>query len=202
MRLALGPRLVLASHNRGKLAEIADLLAPLGIETLPASAFGLAEPEETEDTFAGNALLKARFAASHTGLPALSDDSGLCVEALDGEPGVHTADWAETPAGRDWLIAMTKVEDRLLAIGPGVSRDAEFVCTLALVWPDGREALFEGRCPGTLTWPPRGDLGFGYDPVFVPEGWLETFGEMAPDRKHAISHRARAFAKLRAALAE
>jgi XTP/dITP diphosphohydrolase len=197
---AIGPRLVLASHNKGKLVEIAALLAPFGIETVPASDFGLAEPVETEDSFAGNALLKARFAADGAGLPALSDDSGLCVEALGGAPGVYTADWAETPNGRDWLLAMTKVEDRLKALGPDVSRRAEFVCTLALAWPDGRAETFEGRMPGTLTWPPRGTLGFGYDPVFVPEGHGQTFAEMDPAEKHAISHRAKAFAKLKAAL--
>lgn len=197
---AIGPRLVLASHNKGKLKEIAALLEPFGIETLPASAFGLAEPVETEDNFAGNALLKARFAAEGAGLPALSDDSGICVDALDGAPGVYTADWAETPTGRDWLHAMTTVEDRLRALGPDVSRRAEFVCTLALVWPDGRSETFEGRMPGSLIWPPRGDHGFGYDPVFVPEGYSETFAEMDPVEKHAISHRAKAFAKLTAAL--
>ncbi len=200
MNRRIGPRLVLASHNPGKLLEIEALLAPFGIETLSASAFGLAEPAETEDSFAGNALLKARFAAQGAGLPALSDDSGLAVEALGGAPGVYTADWAETPTGRDWMLAMRKVEDRLAALGPGTSRRAEFVCTLALVWPDGDDALFEGRCPGTLVWPPRGQRGFGYDPVFVPDGHEDTFGEMDPDLKHVISHRAKAFAKLKAAL--
>jgi XTP/dITP diphosphohydrolase len=196
----LGPKLVLASHNKGKLREISALLAPFGIEAVPASDFGLAEPVETEDSFKGNALLKARFAAEGAGLPALSDDSGLCVEALDGAPGVYTADWAETPNGRDWLLAMTRVEEKLRALGAGVSRAAEFACVLALVWPDGREETFEGRMPGTLVWPPRGELGFGYDPVFVPEGYAQTFAEMDPAEKHAISHRAKAFAKLKAAL--
>ncbi len=201
LRLAdIGPKLVLASHNQGKLREIAELLAPFGIEAVPASAFGLAEPVETEDSFAGNALLKARFAAAGSGLPALADDSGLCVEALGGAPGVYTADWAETPEGRDWMLAMGKVEEKLQAMGPDVSRRAAFHCTLALVWPDGREALFEGQVAGSLVWPPRGDRGFGYDPVFVPEGYRETFGEMDPEAKHAISHRAMAFAKLKAAL--
>lgn len=200
MIAGLGPKLVLASHNKGKLREISALLAPFGIEAVPASDFGLAEPVETEDSFAGNALLKARFAAEGAGLPALSDDSGLCVEALGGEPGVYTADWAETPTGRDWLLAMTKVEDRLTALGPQVSRAAEFVCVLALVWPDGAEQTFEGRMPGSLVWPPRGELGFGYDPVFVPQGHDQTFAEMDPADKHAISHRAKAFAKLKAAL--
>mgnify|MGYP001765245412 FL=1 len=197
---ALGSKLVLASHNKGKLREISALLAPFGIEAVAASEFGLAEPVETEDSFAGNALLKARFAAEGAGLPALSDDSGLCVEALGGEPGVYTADWAETPNGRDWMLAMTKVEERLAALGPDVSRAAEFVCVLALVWPDGTEQTFEGRMPGSLVWPPRGELGFGYDPVFVPEGYAQTFAEMDPAEKHAISHRAKAFAKLKAAL--
>lgn len=198
--LKIGPRLVLASHNAGKLREISALLGPLGIEAVPASAFGLPEPAETEDSFAGNALLKARFAAAGSGLPALSDDSGLCVEALGGAPGVYTADWAETPAGRDWLLAMGKVEAQLQALGPDVSRSAAFHCTLALVWPDGGEQLFEGQIAGALAWPPRGARGFGYDPVFVPEGHHETFGEMDPAAKHAISHRAVAFAKLAAAL--
>lgn len=199
---AVGPRIVLASHNKGKLKEIGALLAPFGIEAVPASSFGLAEPLETEDSFVGNALLKARFAAEGANLPALSDDSGLCVEALGGEPGVYTADWAETPTGRDWMLAMQKVEDKLQALGPGTSRAAEFVCVLALVWPDGRKEIFEGRMPGNLTWPPRGERGFGYDPVFVPEGYSQTFAEMDPAEKHAISHRARAFAKLKAVLTE
>ncbi len=201
MTPAIGPRLVLASHNKGKLAEIAALIAPFGIEAIPAAAFGLPEPAETEDSFAGNALLKARFAAIGTGLPALSDDSGLAVAALNGEPGVYTADWAETPNGRDWMLAMQKVEDRLQALGPDVSRRAAFHCTLALVWPDGTEQTFAGEMPGHLVWPPRGNLGFGYDPLFVPEGHAQTFAEMDPAMKHAISHRARAFALLQAALA-
>ncbi|WP_448580039.1 RdgB/HAM1 family non-canonical purine NTP pyrophosphatase [Thermaurantiacus sp.] len=196
MTLERPERLVIATHNRGKLKEIAALLEPLGIACVPAGDLGLAEPAETEATFAGNALLKARHAAEASGLPALSDDSGLCVEALSGAPGVHTADWAETGQGRDWQLAMQKVEDRLAALGPGVSRKAAFHCTLALAWPDGRHALFEGECPGVLVWPPRGDRGFGYDPMFVAEGESETFGEMDPARKHAISHRARAFARL------
>ena len=200
MRAQLPGRIVLASHNKGKLTEIATLLAPFGIEAVPASAFGLPEPVETEDSFVGNALLKARFAAEGAGLPALSDDSGLCVAALGGAPGVYTADWAETPNGRDWMLAMQKVEDKLQALGPDVSRAAEFVCVLALAWPDGSEQTFEGRMPGSLTWPPRGALGFGYAPVFVPEGHSQTFAEMDPAEKHAISHRARAFAKLKAAL--
>ena len=193
----LGPKLVLASHNKGKLDEINALLGPYGIETLPASAFGLAEPAETEDSFAGNALLKARFACAGTGLPTLSDDSGLEVVALGGAPGVYTADWAETPNGRDWMLAMRRVEEKLHADD---KRAAAFVCTLAMVWPDGREMLFEGRCAGTLVWPPRGTLGHGYDPMFVPEGDTRTFAEMTPPEKQQVSHRAAAFAKLQAEL--
>jgi XTP/dITP diphosphohydrolase len=196
----IGARLVLASHNPGKLREIAALLDPFGIETLPAISFGLTEPAETEETFAGNALIKARHAAAGSGLPALADDSGLCVDALGGEPGVHTADWAETGSGRDWMIAMGKVQERLQALGPGASRRAHFHCTLALVWPDGAAQLFEGEVPGALVWPPRGGRGFGYDPMFVADGEKLTFGEMEPAAKHAISHRARAFAKLAAVL--
>jgi XTP/dITP diphosphohydrolase len=190
---------VLASHNAGKLAEIRELVAPYGIEAVSAADFGLEAPAETEESFAGNALLKARHAARATGLPALSDDSGLEVRALGGEPGVHTADWAETAAGRDWNLAMRRVEERLAAQRPGVSRAADFVCALALAWPDGSEAVFEGRVEGHLVWPPRGTRGFGYDPMFVPDGDDRTFAEMAPAEKHAISHRARAFALLKAA---
>lgn len=192
-------RLVLASHNKGKLREITELVEPFGLEAVSAASLGLTEPAETEDTFAGNALIKARHAAQAAGLPALSDDSGLEAHALGGEPGVYTADWAETPDGRDWGLAMQKLEDRLRALGPDVSRAATFVCTLALVWPDEHQQLYEGRIDGHLIWPPRGDKGFGYDPVFVPEGHDQTFAEMDPDAKHAISHRARAFAKLKAA---
>ena len=198
-QLLPGP-LVLATHNAGKVREIAALLGPYGMEPVAAGAIGLPEPEETEDSFAGNALLKAEAASRGSGMVALSDDSGLCVAALGGEPGVYTANWAEKPDGsRDWLMAMQKVETALAALGPDVSRHAEFVCTLALAWPDGHHDLFEGRVAGHLVWPPRGDRGFGYDPVFVPEGHAKTFGEMDPDTKHAISHRAAAFAKLVAA---
>lgn len=196
-RLTAG-RLVLASHNQGKLREIAELVAPYGLEVLSAASFGLSEPAETEDSFAGNALIKAHYAADATGLPALADDSGLAVAALNGQPGVYTADWAETPTGRDWMLAMRKVEDKLQALGPDVSRAATFVCTLALAWPDGHRQIYEGRVDGHIIWPPRGDRGFGYDPVFVPAGHDRTFGEMEPAAKHAISHRARAFALLRA----
>lgn len=190
---------MLATHNAGKVREIAALVAPYGMDVVAAGELGLPEPAETEDSFAGNALIKAHAAAQGSGLPALADDSGLCVAALGGEPGVRTADWAETPAGRDWDLAMRKVEDRLAALGPGADRAAAFVCTLALAWPDGEAMTFEGRCPGHLVWPPRGQRGFGYDPVFVADGMTETFAEIDPARKHAISHRARAFEKLVAA---
>ena len=197
-RLAPG-RLVLATHNAGKVREIAALLVPFGMDVVAAGDLGLPEPAETADSFAGNALIKARAAADGAGLVALADDSGLCVEALGGAPGVYTADWAATPTGRDWTLAMTKVEDLLAAQGSGVSRAASFVCTLALAWPDGATAVFEGRCAGSLVWPPRGDRGFGYDPVFVADGITGTFAEIDPAVKHRISHRAAAFAKLVAA---
>lgn len=189
-------RLVLATHNAGKVREIAALLVPYGMDVVAAGDLGLSEPAETEDSFAGNALLKAQSASRGSGLVALADDSGLCVAALDGAPGVYTADWAETPTGRDWTLAMTKVEDLLVAQGPGVSRASHFVCTLALAWPDGESAVFEGRCAGSLIWPPRGTRGFGYDPVFVADGMHQTFAEIDPGVKHRISHRAAAFAKL------
>ena len=197
-------RLVIASHNQGKVREIRDLLAPFGIEPVSAGELGLPEPEETGTTFAENALLKAR-ASALSGLPALSDDSGLEVRALGGRPGVYTADWAERQwfegePGRDWYIAMGKVEGLLAEQGPSVDRSAAFVCTLAVAWPDGHSEVFEGRVEGSLTWPPRGALGFGYDPVFVASGADQTFAEIDPAAKHAISHRADAFKKLVAAL--
>lgn len=194
-KLAPG-KLVIASHNAGKVKEIAALLAPHGIDTVSAAALDLPEPEETGTTFVMNAELKARAAADLSGLPALADDSGLCVEALNGDPGVYTANWAETPSGRDWAQAMRRVEDALAAKGPDASRDAHFVCVLALAWPDGHVEWFEGRADGTLTWPPRGNVGFGYDPVFVPEGHDRTYAELDPSEKHAISHRAAAFRQL------
>ena len=196
MRKLQPGRLVIASHNQGKVREIRALLAPFGIEPVAAGDLGLPEPEETGTTFAENALIKARASAEGSGIVALADDSGLCVDALGGEPGVYTADWAETPQGREWELAMRKVEDRLEALGSDVDRSARFVCTLALCWPDGETALFEGQISGHLTWPPRGELGFGYDPVFVPEGQDQTFAEIEPEEKHAISHRAEAFKKL------
>jgi XTP/dITP diphosphohydrolase len=194
-----GGRLVIASHNPGKVREIADLLAPYAVTVESAGALGLDEPEETGDSFRANAELKARAAAEAAGLPALADDSGLAVDALGGEPGIHSARWAGP--GRDFAAAMAKVNDALgdaLKAG-GADRSARFVCVLALAWPDGHCESFEGRVEGALVWPPRGDRGFGYDPIFVPDGHAVTFGEMDPAAKHAISHRADAFAKLIAA---
>lgn len=198
-KLAPG-KLVIASHNDGKVREIRALLTPYGIEPVSAKDLDLPEPEETGTTFFANAELKARQAADLSGLPALADDSGLCVDALNGDPGVYTANWAETPTGRDWNLAMRKVEDALAAKGPDAGRDAHFVCVLALAWPDGHAEWFEGRAEGTLTWPPRGRVGFGYDPVFVPLGETRTYAELEPERKHAISHRAAAFRQLVAAV--
>ena len=186
--------IVIASHNAGKVREIGELLAPLGATALSAAALGLPEPEETADSFAGNALLKARAAAGAAGRAALADDSGLTVRALGGNPGIHSARWAGP--GRDFAAAMAKVNRKL---GEAADRSAAFVCVLALVSPEGGEAVFEGNVAGRLTWPPRGARGFGYDPIFVPDGHALTFGEMEPAAKHAISHRARAFARLLAA---
>jgi XTP/dITP diphosphohydrolase len=202
MTRRLGPgKLVIATHNAGKLKEIAALLAPHGVDCISAGALGLPEPDETGRTFVENALLKAHAAAKASGLAALADDSGLSVAALDGRPGVYTADWAERQwfegsAGRDWYMAMGKVEGMLAARGPDTPRDAAFHCVLALAWPDGEQAVYEGRAEGSLTWPPRGTLGFGYDPVFVPSGTKQTFAEIDPAEKHKISHRADAFRKL------
>ena len=191
-----GDQLIIASHNAGKLREFAALVAPFGVTARSAADFGLAEPEETEDNFAGNARIKAHYAARETGLPALSDDSGIMIDALNGAPGVYTADWAETPNGRDFPMAMTKVWDLLEQKNSPEPRSARFCCTLCLAWPDGHDELFEGRVLGRLVWPMRGDLGFGFDPIFMPDGESITFGEMDPARKHLISHRADAFAKL------
>lgn len=193
--------LVIATHNAGKLKEISALLGPYGMKCLSAGSLGLPEPAETGTTFAQNALIKARAAAEASGIVSLADDSGLSVAALDGRPGVYTADWAERqhfegPAGRDWYMAMGKVEGLLAEQGPDADRSAWFSCVLAIAWPDGDSAVYEGRINGSLTWPPRGTLGFGYDPVFVPEGRDQTFAELDPAEKHAISHRADAFAKL------
>lgn len=184
-------KLVIASHNPGKVREIADLLRPHGVEAVGAAALGLAEPAETGHSFAENAALKARAAARAAKLPALADDSGLTVAALNGAPGIYSARWAGP--NKDFAIAMRKVED---ALKGQHDRRAAFIAALALAWPDGACRVFEGKVEGTLVWPPRGAKGFGYDPIFVPAGHMITFGEMEAEAKHAISHRARAFAKL------
>ncbi|WP_370188279.1 RdgB/HAM1 family non-canonical purine NTP pyrophosphatase [Qipengyuania sp.] len=193
--------LVIATHNTGKLKEISALLEPHGVKCISAGSLGLPEPAETGTTFVQNALIKARAAAEASGLVALADDSGLAVDALDGRPGVYTADWAERQwfegePGRDWYMAMGKVEGMLQEKGADIDRSCAFHCVLALAWPDGEQVVYEGTAPGTLTWPPRGTMGFGYDPVFVPQGRDLTFAELDPAEKHAISHRADAFAKL------
>jgi XTP/dITP diphosphohydrolase len=190
-KLAPGQRLVLASHNKGKLREIEALLAPLLIKVVSAGDLGLPEPEEDAPDFAGNAKIKALAAATTSGLPALSDDSGFCLAALGGAPGVHSARWAGP--SKDFGHAMATVHER---IGENPDRRAWFIAALCLAWPDGQTETFLGRIDGTVVWPPRGDKGFGYDPMFVPASLQATFGEMDPDEKHAISHRARAFAQV------
>ena len=215
MRKLEAGRLVIASHNEGKVREIRELLGPYGIEPVSAAELDLPEPDEIGTSFIDNADLKARAAADLSGLPALADDSGLCVEALGDRPGIFSARWAladpsvppeagpgEVTGERDFNLAMRRVQDELEALGPEASRNAHFVCALALCWPDGHSEWFEGRVDGTLVWPPRGGNGFGYDPIFVPAGGEQTFGEMDPAEKHAISHRADAFRKLVAALLE
>jgi XTP/dITP diphosphohydrolase len=198
---AIGPKLVIATHNDGKLREIRELLAPFGIECLGAAELDLPEPEETGVTFIDNAELKARASADLSGLPALADDSGLAVDALHGKPGIHSARWAEDESGtRDFNRAMEKVWAETEAAGPDAGHDAHFVCALSLAWPDGSVESFEGKVHGTLVWPPRGPNGFGYDAMFVAAGDTRTFGEIEPAAKHAVSHRAVAFAKLVAAL--
>jgi XTP/dITP diphosphohydrolase len=191
-------KLVIASHNPGKIREIAALLGPYGIEPISAADLDLPEPEETGTTFIANAELKAMQAADLAGLPALADDSGLSVEALGGDPGLFSARWAGE--SKDFGAAMQRVWTEVEAKGPEVGHDAHFVCALALAWPDGHVEAFEGRVDGILVWPPRGDQGFGYDPMFQPNGYDISFGEMVPDKKHAMSHRADAFAKLVAAV--
>ena len=195
-----GAKLVLASHNPGKASELAELMSPFGLEIMSAGALDLPEPEETGDTFAANAEIKARAAAEAAKLPAIADDSGLCVDALRGEPGIYSARWAG--ADKDFAAAIRKVEERLAAKGAPAAGDrhAYFVSALSVAWPDGHIETFEGRVDGTLTFPPRGNKGFGYDPIFIPDGFSQTFGEMEPEMKHALSHRARAFRRLADAL--
>ena len=187
-----GGKLVLATHNKGKLEEMRHLLSPFGVDVAGAGEMALPEPEETEDTFVGNARIKAHAAAKATGLPALSDDSGITIDALGGAPGVYTADWAETPNGRDFMLAMTRAHEELEAVNAPAPRTAQFRCTLVMAWPDGHDEVFEGVMPGQLVWPIRGDAGFGYDPMFQPDGHDITCAEMAPEEKHKISHRGRA----------
>jgi XTP/dITP diphosphohydrolase len=206
MNSLAGRRIVVASHNAGKLREFADLMAPFGIEAKSAKDYGLPEPEETGTSFEENAYIKACAAAKATGLPAMSDDSGLCVDALDGAPGVYTADWATRPDGtRDFMMAMEKTEALLAEKGATdpARRTGRFVAVLCLCMPDGSAEYFRGEAEGGLVWPPRGKDGFGYDPVFQPDGFDVTFGEMTAEQKHgwkpgqetALSHRARAFQK-------
>ncbi len=191
-----GDALVIASHNRGKVQEIADLLAPFARSFAAAADHGVSEPEETGTSFTANAELKARHTAEATGLPALADDSGLVVPGLGGEPGVHTALWAQTPNGaRDFAMAMRRLNDAMEARGV-TDRKAYFVCALALAWPDGHAETVEGEAHGVLVWPPRGDRGFGFDPMFVPEGSTRTYAEIEPAEKHRTSHRAAAFRQL------
>ena len=191
-----GERLLIATHNQGKLDEMRALLAPFGIIVTGAAEMGLPEPDETETTFVGNARIKAHAAVKATGLPALSDDSGIEIDALGGAPGVYTADWAETPNGRDFVMAMTRTHEELQNIDAPQPRTARFCCTLVLAWPDGHDEVFPGVMPGRVVWPMRGNLGHGYDPIFVPDGYDITFGEMDRWEKNKISHRADAVRKL------
>lgn len=188
-----GDRLLVATHNRGKLEEIGDLLGPYGVHVVSAADLGMPVPEETETTFVGNARIKAHAGAKASGLPSLADDSGLSVDALGGAPGVQTADWAETPAGRDFDLAMERLWHELMASGAAEPWTAQFRSTLVLAWPDGRDMVFEGMVPGRIVWPKRGVRGHGFDPVFQPDGHAVTFGEMDRWAKNRISHRAEAF---------
>lgn len=197
--LKAGDRLLVATHNRGKLEEIADLLIPYGVSVVGAAELGLPEPEETETTFVGNARLKAHAAAKASGLMALADDSGLAVDALSEAPGVFTADWATTAKGRDFAVGMERVWRELEAIKAPEPRLAQFCCTLVLAEPDGQDLVFEGKCSGRLVWPGRGTQGHGFDPIFQPDAFDITFGEMDRWEKNRLSHRADAFRKLVAA---
>ncbi len=204
LKLRRGDKLVLATHNAGKVAELKELLEPFGLELISAAELGLPEPDETGTTFAENARIKAHATAEASGELALADDSGLCVDAIGGKPGVFTANWASNGPVRDYGVGMRRVEDALQAAGATTPKErrGSFNATLCLAHPDGRDVLFEGRVDGTLVWPPRGDKGFGFDPVFMPDGYDITFGEMPSQKKHSwspgqagLSHRARAFAK-------
>lgn len=189
-------RLVVATHNKGKLEEISALLEPFSIDVVGAASLGLSEPAETENSFVGNARIKAHAAAQATGLPSLADDSGITIDALGGAPGVYTADWAETGNGRDFVVAMTRVWHELEGVAATYPRKAQFRCTLVLAWPDRHDEVFEGVMPGQVVWPMRGNQGHGYDPIFQPDGYSITFGEMDRWEKNRISHRADAFRKL------
>lgn len=197
MRRFSDPTLLVATHNAGKLEEIADLMMDYGISVVGAAQMDLAEPEETGATFVENARIKAHTAAKATGLPALADDSGIEIDALDGAPGVYTADWAETPDGRNFVLAMTRVHDELVSRSAVKPWYARFCCTFVLAWPDGHDEVFEGRMDGQIVWPMRGAQGHGFDPIFQPKGYDQTFGEMDRWEKNRISHRADAFRKLR-----
>lgn len=190
-----GQELLIATHNAGKLAEFARLLEPYRVSVISAASLDLPEPEETEDSFVGNARIKAHAAAQAANMPALSDDSGIEVDALNGMPGVYTADWAETPDGRDFPMAMTRTWQELEATDAPYPRTARFRCTLVLAWPDGSDQVYDGRIEGQVVWPMRGAEGHGYDPIFQPDGHNLTLGEMSPDEKNRISHRADAMAK-------
>lgn len=200
MRSLKGEKVVIATHNKGKLEEFREILAPFGVNAVSAGELGLTEPAETETTFEGNARIKAKAAMTATGLVTIADDSGLCIDALHGAPGVYTADWAGP--SRDWMMAMRTVEEKLQGAGATTpeTRTAQFMATLCVMWPDGHEEFFVGRVPGQLTWPPRGQLGHGYDPVFIPESEAQTFAEMTHEKKNTLSHRAHAVNKLVQAL--
>ena len=196
IRSIKGQKILAATHNQGKLEEIAALLGPLDVDVVSAKELDLPEPEETEDTFVGNARIKAHAGAKASGLPSLSDDSGIEIDALDGAPGVYTADWAETPTGRDFKMAMGKAHKLLEEKGAPFPRNGRFCCTLVLAWPDGEDVVFNGKMEGQVVWPMRGDQGHGYDPIFQPNGYDITFSEMDHLEKNKISHRAKAFKKL------
>jgi len=202
MRKFDGDTLLIATHNKGKLEEISALLEPFGIIVVSAADHDLPEPEETETTFVGNARIKAHAAAKATGLPALADDSGIEIDCLDGAPGVYTADWAETPQGRDFVMAMTTSHQKIVETGAAPPWTARFCCTLVLAWPDGHDEVFPGTMEGQVVWPMRGAQGHGYDPIFQPNGYDITFGEMDRWEKNKISHRADAFNKLVAAFGD
>ena len=190
-----GKKILAATHNQGKLEEISARLGPLNVTVMSAKDLNLPEPEETEDTFVGNARIKAHAATQASGLPSLSDDSGIEINALGGAPGVYTADWAETPLGRDFVVAMTKTHDLLEEKNAPFPRKGRFCCTLVLAWPDGKDFVYQGKMEGKIVWPMRGDQGHGYDPIFQPDGYKKTFGEMDRWEKNRISHRAKAFEK-------